>query len=125
MTEFRKGVAYSALLVGMLMATGSSSAARDEHSTAQTPAAPCADDNGGITLPAGFCASVFADNVGHARHLVVAPNGVVYVNTWSRRYYGNDTPPPGPTSTSASAPVSRAAAPAARVSRSTGHRSEH
>jgi glucose/arabinose dehydrogenase len=38
---------------------------------------------------------VFADNIGHARHLVVAPNGVVYVNTWSGRYYGNDTPPPG------------------------------
>src|SRR2546430_6762555 len=55
----------------------------------------CADDNGGITLPAGFCATVFADNIGHARHLVVAPNGVVYVNTWSGRYYGNDTPPAG------------------------------
>src|SRR5439155_8592954 len=30
-----------------------------------------------------------------ARHLVVTPNGVVYVNTWSGRYYGNDTPPAG------------------------------
>jgi hypothetical protein len=38
---------------------------------------------------------VFADNIGHARQLVVAPNGVVYVNTWSGRYYGNDTPPAG------------------------------
>jgi glucose/arabinose dehydrogenase/mono/diheme cytochrome c family protein len=38
---------------------------------------------------------VFADNIGHARHLIVAPNGVVYVNTWSGRYYHNDTPPPG------------------------------
>src|SRR5947208_4103934 len=95
MTEFSKGVAYSALLVSMLLATGSSSAARDEHSTVQTPAEPCANDNGGITLPAGFCATMFVDNVGHARHLVVAPNGVVYVNTWSGRYYGNDTPPTG------------------------------
>ena len=25
----------------------------------------------------------------------MAPNGVVYVNTWSGRYYHNDTPPPG------------------------------
>ncbi len=90
MTAFRKGVA--GLLVGMLLATGSSSAATGEHGTVQAPAEPCASDNGGITLPAGFCASVFADNVGHARHLVVAPNGVVYVNTWSGRYYGNDTP---------------------------------
>ena len=37
-----------------------------------------------------FCATVFADNIGHARHMVVAPNGVVYVNTWSGRYYAND-----------------------------------
>jgi glucose/arabinose dehydrogenase len=35
------------------------------------------------------------DNIGHARHLVVAPNGVVYVNIWSGVYYKNDTPPPG------------------------------
>jgi glucose/arabinose dehydrogenase/cytochrome c5 len=27
--------------------------------------------------------------------MVVAPGGVVYVNTWSGRYYGNDTPPAG------------------------------
>ena len=27
--------------------------------------------------------------------MVVAPNGVVYVNTWSGRYYGNDTPHAG------------------------------
>jgi glucose/arabinose dehydrogenase/mono/diheme cytochrome c family protein len=57
--------------------------------------AACTGDNGGITLPPGFCATVFADNIGHARHLAVAPNGVVYVNTWSGRYYHNDTPPPG------------------------------
>jgi hypothetical protein len=38
---------------------------------------------------------VFADGLGHARHLAVAPDGVVYVNTWSGRYYGNDTPPAG------------------------------
>jgi glucose/arabinose dehydrogenase len=38
----------------------------------------------------GFCATVFADGIGHARNLVVSPQGVVYVNTWSGRYYGND-----------------------------------
>src|SRR5262249_10469298 len=43
----------------------------------------------------GFCATIFADNIGHARHLVVAPDGVVYVNTWSGRYYKNDKPPAG------------------------------
>ena len=49
----------------------------------------------GLALPAGFCATIFADGIGHARQLVVAPNGVVYVNTWSGRYYGNDTPHAG------------------------------
>src|SRR5205823_6812798 len=40
---------------------------------------PCEPDNGGITLPAGFCAVVVADQVGRARHLAVAPNGDIFV----------------------------------------------
>jgi glucose/arabinose dehydrogenase len=44
---------------------------------AGTPA--CDADNAGLTLPQGFCAAVVADNVGRARHLVVAPNGDVFV----------------------------------------------
>ena len=63
------------------------------HAHAQ-PAA-CTGDNGGITLSPGFCATVFADKLGHARHLVVAPDGTVYVNTWSGRYFRSDTPPAG------------------------------
>ena len=54
---------------------------------------PC--PNGGLTLPEGFCATVFADSMGHPRHLAVSSNGTVYVNTWSGKYYGNDTPPAG------------------------------
>ena len=46
----------------------------------------CDQDNGGLTLPPGFCASVFADNLGRARHLAIAPSGDVYVNTWSSSY---------------------------------------
>ena len=43
-------------------------------------AAPACDPgNGGITLPKGFCATVFADHLGTARQLVVAPDGDVYV----------------------------------------------
>jgi glucose/arabinose dehydrogenase/mono/diheme cytochrome c family protein len=82
-------------IVGFMLAAGSLSVVQAETNAASPPAGACAGDNGGITLPPGFCATVFADNIGHARHLVVAPNGVVYVNTWSGRYYGNDTPPPG------------------------------
>src|SRR5438128_223948 len=72
---------YAGLIIGLLLTTGSLLAARGEQRTTTKPV--CADDNGGITLPAGFCATVFADNVGHASHLVVAPNGVVYVNSGS------------------------------------------
>ncbi len=50
---------------------------------AQSAAAACPQNDSGLKLPAGFCATIFADGIGHARHLVVAPNGVVYVNTWS------------------------------------------
>ena len=55
----------------------------------------CVGDNGGIALSPGFCATVFADKLGHARHLVVTQDGTVYVNTWSGRYFHNDTPPAG------------------------------
>jgi glucose/arabinose dehydrogenase/mono/diheme cytochrome c family protein len=70
---------------------------------AQTPSNPpkenknqsCANDDSGLKLPPGFCATIFADEVGHARHMAVTPSGVVYVNTWSGEYYGNDTPHAG------------------------------
>ena len=55
----------------------------------------CLNDDSGLTLPTGFCATVFGDGIGHARHMVVAANGVLYVNTWSGRYYGDDTPHAG------------------------------
>src|SRR6202451_463616 len=55
----------------------------------------CPHDDSGLTLPTGFCATVFVDGIGHARHMVVAANGVLYVNTWSGRYYGDDTPHAG------------------------------
>ena len=54
-----------------------------------------ADADKELSLPTGFCATIFADKVGHARQLAVAPDGTVYVNTWSGVYYGNDTPPAG------------------------------
>src|ERR1700683_3977988 len=67
----------------------------DSTAAAETQSQACANDDSGLSLPAGFCATVFADGIGHARHMAVAPNGVVYVNTWSGRYYGNDTPHAG------------------------------
>jgi glucose/arabinose dehydrogenase len=40
----------------------------------------CDADNAGLKLPAGFCATIFADTVRGARHLWVAPNGDVFVS---------------------------------------------
>jgi glucose/arabinose dehydrogenase/mono/diheme cytochrome c family protein len=54
---------------------------------AATANGSCPGDNGGLSLPPGFCATVFADHLGHARHLVVSRDGTVYVNTWSGDYY--------------------------------------
>jgi glucose/arabinose dehydrogenase len=56
---------------------GITACSRGEQRSAANP--QCDDGNGGITLPPGFCASVFADEVGVARHLVVTPTGDVYV----------------------------------------------
>lgn len=45
------------------------------------PAFSCDPDNGGITLPDGLCAAVFADELGVVRHITVNDNGDVYVAT--------------------------------------------
>ncbi|MDT0187976.1 PQQ-dependent sugar dehydrogenase [Microbacterium sp. ARD31] len=70
--------AYTALLASGALATGAGLRA-----AAQQPA------RDSVTLPPGFSATVFADGLGHARHIAVAPNGVVYANTWSGPYYKN------------------------------------
>jgi glucose/arabinose dehydrogenase len=82
-------LASTATVFAAALLTASGTPAQAEQPTA------CKTDPGGITLSPGFCATVFADHLGHARHLAVASNGVVYVNTWSGRYYHDDTPPPG------------------------------
>ena len=51
------------LTLGFLLLAGSPFAAC---------APACDPDNGGIKLPAGFCALVAADGLGTARHMVVA-----------------------------------------------------
>src|ERR1700678_3168462 len=83
---------FLTLTLSTWYAIGSSASAQGAM---QSAAASCPQNDSGLKLPAGFCATIFADGIGHARHLVVAPNVVVYVNTWSGRYYGNDTPHAG------------------------------
>ena len=73
----RRAAILSALLAtaALLIAPNSiiQSSAQPASSAAQDNAKnnACVGDNGGITLPPGFCATVFADNLGHARHMAV------------------------------------------------------
>jgi glucose/arabinose dehydrogenase len=53
-------------------------------STAKAATPACDPANGGITLPPGFCALVVADDLGTARHIVIAGNGDAYVALQSR-----------------------------------------
>jgi glucose/arabinose dehydrogenase/mono/diheme cytochrome c family protein len=83
-----RGLVLVAVLLAAFTVVGSVTA--HQNSSASGPAggrSACANDDSGLKLPSGFCATVFADDIGHARHLVVAPNGVVYINTWSGSYY--------------------------------------
>jgi glucose/arabinose dehydrogenase/mono/diheme cytochrome c family protein len=82
-------------LFGGCYAASTVASAQGASPVARSSTPTCPGDDTGLSLPPGFCATIFADGIGHARQLVVASNGVVYVNTWSGRYYGNDTPHAG------------------------------
>jgi glucose/arabinose dehydrogenase/mono/diheme cytochrome c family protein len=78
-----------AVLAAWYVVRSMGSARGQSNPGTETKSQACPNDDSGLTLPAGFCATVFADDIGHARHIVVGPTGVVYVNTWSGQYYGN------------------------------------
>lgn len=67
------------LIVGGALAATYSSAPGPKKKPA------CDTNNAGLTLPDGFCATLYADSLGSPRHLVVAPNGDVLVNANPRR----------------------------------------
>lgn len=67
----------------VLLISGCGEPATENESIEANPEIVCAPDNGGITLPDGFCASLVVDSIGPARHLAVAPNGDIYVKTRS------------------------------------------
>lgn len=79
-------VRFSVIAISWLM---SSMLLAQTKSNTQKKGSLCAN-SAGLTLPAGFCATVFADRIGHVRHMAVGSNGVVYVNTWSGDYYDFD-----------------------------------
>src|SRR3984885_5819713 len=66
--------AISLYMMGVSLLAPAPSFAQEGHNTAAA-VLPCSGENGGITLPAGFCATVFADHIGHARQMAFGPNG--------------------------------------------------
>ena len=86
----------SSPLAGVVMLLSVLTACADDP-TAPAANVECRPDNGGITLPAGFCAVVVRDLVtdgvaARARHIVVTPNGDVFVAINSPN---NNNPPFG------------------------------
>ena len=78
-------VALAVVCLGGLWATGHGRL----NAAVEAAAQACANDSG-LQLPAGFCATVFADNLGHVRHMAVSTSGILYANTWSGDYYGTE-----------------------------------
>lgn len=68
--------------VGIALAITLFFAARSASSAAAPIA--CDADNGGLTLPSGFCALLVADGLGPARHAVVSAEGNLYVALMGR-----------------------------------------
>jgi hypothetical protein len=63
----------------MAFAQGQSNFAKQINSAA------CPKDDNALKLPAGLCATVFADGIGYTRHLVVSAGGLVYLNAGQER----------------------------------------
>jgi len=81
-TKSLRRFAPVAIIVGSAFAVSAASyggsaaiAAPPATSGAAQGQAPCAPGNAGLTLPSGFCATIFADSLQSPRHAVVAPNG--------------------------------------------------
>ena len=82
-------------LATLSVITSSVSAQNQPNPPKKSKSTACSNDDSGLKLPAGFCATVFAGGIGHARHMVVSGSGVVYVNTWSTDDYGPAKPHEG------------------------------
>ena len=68
---------FNRFAIGLLLGGCTTGVLAPVVHAADAPA--CDPNNGGITLPAGFCAFVAADGLGAARHLAAAANGDLYV----------------------------------------------
>ena len=72
---------YSKLTIRLTFALAIAACSRGSSSPRVDTVASgaCAAQDASLTLPPGFCASIFADDIGPARHAVVAPNGAAFV----------------------------------------------
>jgi len=80
-TTLRTTGAVAAVFLLAACSSGGDAAKRPDTVGAATAAAtppPCTTGTAELTLPAGFCATIFADSIIPARHVAVASNGDVY-----------------------------------------------
>ena len=80
----------TAIVAGLFSVSLFVSAQGASGASKKTKTAQCSSHEAHLKLPSGFCVTVFADGIGHARHLAVGSNGVVYANTWSGDDYDFD-----------------------------------
>jgi glucose/arabinose dehydrogenase len=72
-------------LFGLTLVAGAAISLTGLQQAPQTgKSANCAPDNAGLQLPAGFCATLFADSLVGPRQMDVAPNGDVFVGLRGR-----------------------------------------
>ena len=91
--NFLLSAASAASLAAALLLAACAATPTETTASTTSAAATCDAGNGGITLPLGFCATVFADNLGNVRHAIVSADGTLYVNVWSGRYYAGQPVP--------------------------------
>lgn len=72
----RRSIPYLFVIfaISALSACGQDSDKPDSASAGQCETA-------GLALPPGFCATIFADKIGHVRHIVAGADGVLYANS--------------------------------------------
>ena len=88
------GLAGAAVAATVAAVLALSSPTASAPAKAKVSAPAC--DTAGLSLPPGFCATVFADNLGHVRHMAFGPDGTLFANTWSGRYFPRSPPPAAP-----------------------------
>lgn len=68
-------------LAGILCIVALASGCSNPSSPQSRAEVGCADSSSSLTLPPGFCAEIFADKLGHVRHLAVGQDGTVFANS--------------------------------------------